>query len=103
MESRFKEILLEDMDNVFMNEEIHAIECMWNGLPLRIVENAGVELQEYETQGINKQLKKVHIAVADMEYKPATAEHVDINDEIWILHDVQEIEGEYIIVMERMG
>ncbi len=75
--------------------------CSWNGADLHIVEDAGIESQGYEAQGVNIDKKIVYCRDIDLSHAPVVTEDVDFDGEIWYVTDVQSPFGYLKITMER--
>ena len=102
MVSRFREIVREDNDKVFMNLDEYSKEVLWNGKPLKVIEHANVEKQEYETQGINRNVKVLSVNEIDLDIIPLVAEDIDIDGEIWRIIDVRTPFARLDITLTRM-
>jgi len=101
MASEFKEQVYEDFKNVLMNFDEYGRECSWNGYPLQISEDARVNTQIYEAQGVNFDNKIIYCREIDLSPPPKVTEQVNFDGEYWYVSDVKNPFGYLIITLER--
>lgn len=101
MANDFKQQIRADFESVLLNIYEFGRICSWNGADLHIVEDAGIESQGYEAQGVNIDKKIVYCRDIDLSHAPVVTEDVDFDGEIWYVTDVQSPFGYLKITMER--
>jgi len=101
MGNTFKEQVYEDFKNVLMNLEEYGRECSWNGYPLQIAEDARINTQLYEAQGVNFDKKIIYCREIDLASPPSVTEQVNFDGEYWYVSDVKTPFSYFIITLER--
>jgi len=99
--SNFKTQFHKDFDKVFLNDKEFGFEVMWNGSPLRVVEDTRRALIDYETQAIDKKHRVFSMRDIDLVPMPKVAEQVDIDGDFWDIVDVTVSFGHYVVTLAR--
>jgi len=98
----FKEQVLEDFANVLLDPEVYGRICSWNGAALKIAEDANVESQDYEAQGVNADKKIIYCRNIDLVPAPSVTEEVNLDGKRWYVEDVKTPFGFFVITLRRM-
>lgn len=99
--SSFREQIREDFAKVLLDTDVYGRVCSWNGAPLTIAEDARVDTQQYEAQGVNKEIKIIYCKDIDLKPAPVVTEQVNFDGKIWYVNDVKKPFGHLIITLER--
>jgi hypothetical protein len=98
--SEFREQVYHDFEDVLLNVDEFGRWCSWNGEDLQIVEDARLEVQEFEAQGVNIDKKRIYCRDIDL-VAPKVTEIVVLDDENWYVLDVKNPFGYLVISLER--
>ena len=101
MDTEFKQQVREDFAEVLLNTEEFGRICCWNGMPLKIAEDARKEDQAYQTQGINKDSMVIYCRDVDLTPSPEVTEEVMLDGKRWYVEDVRKPFGYLIISLTR--
>jgi ssDNA-binding replication factor A large subunit len=99
--SAFKEQIREDFKNVLLDTDVYGRICSWNGVPLKIAEDAGVDSQDYKAQGVNSEQKIIYCRDIDLKPAPVVTEQVTFDNEVWYVTNVEKPFGYLKITLDR--
>jgi len=101
MDTGFKQQVREDFAEVLLNTEEFGRICCWNGMPLKIAEDARSEDQSYRAQGVNKNTIVIYCRDIDLTPSPEVTELVELDGKKWYIEDVRKPYGYLIITLTR--
>ena len=99
--SSFKDQVREDFGRVLLDPDIFGRICSWNGAPLKIAEDARVDSQQYQAQGVNGETKIVYCRDIDLYPAPVVYEDVLFDGAHWQVDDVKKPFGYLAITLKR--
>ena len=101
----FQEINKRAMRDSFVNRNPFSIEIIWDGVPLRVVEDTRIELLTPDMSSVNTETKTLNFNREDMdrEFKelPKSTQIVDINGVLWKILDIKTPQDFVIITIQR--
>jgi hypothetical protein len=100
--SSFRDQVREDFDKVLLDTDIFGRICSWNGAPLKIAEDARVDSQQYQAQGVNGETKIIYCRDIDFNPAPKVEEQVKFDNEYWRVADIKKPFGYLVITLKRV-
>jgi len=97
----FKEQIHKDFKNTFLNENEFGRVCLWNGKELKIVEDARLENELNQTQGVNVNKKIIYCCETDLNPRPRAYEAVELDGDMWEIVEVKNPIGHLVITLIR--
>lgn len=99
----FKEILQEDIKNVFFNVDEMAEECLWNGKPVKAVIDDDSMIAKYssEFEFLAEGSHMVMLPADGMPEAPKVASVVNFDGNLYEIHQIDVQCGVYLIFLNR--
>lgn len=99
----FKEIMQEDIKNVFFNPDEFAQECMWNGQPVQAIVDDDSMIAKYssEFEFLAEGSHMVMLPADELPEAPKAGSVVNFDGNLYEIHQTDVQCGVYLIFLNR--